>query len=548
MLETSLAVLLPRRIGAASCAAGRALSDLASVAGTNAGRSSRDRLARGALALAFSACCIAAPSHAASALGSYNVKLDETSISGISSGAYMAVQFAVAHSAIIRGVGAIAGGPYYCGQNDLNIAYRSCMVGYPAYPSAPPLVTTAQGWATAGDIDPLTNLAAQKVWVFHGYNDGVVKKGVTDVLLDFYASFTGAAHVFYKDNLPAAHAQVTTDWGQACSQTGGDFVNKCGYDAAGLLLQHIYGTLNPPNAATLSGAIVSFDQTKFYSGDIASIGMASTGYAYVPAACSAQQPCRIHVALHGCKQYAGAIGSDYYMHAGYNPWADTNQIIVLYPQTIATTSAPTNPNGCWDWWGYTNGNYAKKSGPQIGAIMAMIQRLAGGYTGWKSAPAGTFGPPANVAAADSSATRVDLHWTPVAGAAGYRTYRALCAGCAFTSLTSAPVPGASFGDAGLTASTTYYYRVRAVDSSGNESADSATVSIATAPPPPACDPYYRSNYDHWYEQRAYTDWFNLNIYANGSNQWLGYTGPGSLVAESFLRKTGTNYYVLGVCQ
>ena len=122
MLETSLAVLLPRRIRAASCMAGRAVSGLASLAGANVDRSGRDRLARGTLALAFSACCIAAPAHAASTLGSYNVKLDETSISGISSGAYMAVQFAVAHSAIIRGVGAIAGGPYYCGQNDLNIA------------------------------------------------------------------------------------------------------------------------------------------------------------------------------------------------------------------------------------------------------------------------------------------------------------------------------------------------------------------------------------------------------------------------------------------
>src|SRR5690349_9244152 len=69
------------------------------------------------------------PAHAQTALPSLNVNIDETSISGISSGAYMAVQFAVAHSALVRGVGAIAGGPYYCAKDDLEIAYRGCMVG-----------------------------------------------------------------------------------------------------------------------------------------------------------------------------------------------------------------------------------------------------------------------------------------------------------------------------------------------------------------------------------------------------------------------------------
>src|SRR5690242_16008035 len=73
----------------------------------------------------------------AQALTSYNVKLDETSVSGISSGAYMAVQFAVAHSAIIKGVGATAGGPYFCAESLFNRelttsrVLRRCMQGDP---------------------------------------------------------------------------------------------------------------------------------------------------------------------------------------------------------------------------------------------------------------------------------------------------------------------------------------------------------------------------------------------------------------------------------
>ena len=61
-------------------------------------------------------------SHATVSLAAYNVKLNETTVSGISSGAYMAVQFGVAHSAAVKGVGAIAGGPYYCAQDDVNTA------------------------------------------------------------------------------------------------------------------------------------------------------------------------------------------------------------------------------------------------------------------------------------------------------------------------------------------------------------------------------------------------------------------------------------------
>ena len=42
--------------------------------------------------------------------------IKESSISGISSGAFMAVQFGVSWSSIVKGVGVIAGGPYYCAQ------------------------------------------------------------------------------------------------------------------------------------------------------------------------------------------------------------------------------------------------------------------------------------------------------------------------------------------------------------------------------------------------------------------------------------------------
>ena len=42
------------------------------------------------------------------------IDIAQTSVSGLSSGAYMAVQLHVAHASIMVGVGAFAGGPYGC--------------------------------------------------------------------------------------------------------------------------------------------------------------------------------------------------------------------------------------------------------------------------------------------------------------------------------------------------------------------------------------------------------------------------------------------------
>ena len=80
----------------------------------------------------------------------------------------------------------------------------------------------------------------------------------------------------------------------------------------------------------------------------------------------------------------GLIGRAVVDHAGYNKWADMNQLIVLYPQTVPTAATGTNPGnplGCWDWWGFQsnlprNYEFARKTGYQISAIKGMLDRLA----------------------------------------------------------------------------------------------------------------------------------------------------------------------------
>jgi hypothetical protein len=121
--------------------------------------------------------------------GAYNADTSESSISGISSGAFMAVQFATAWSGTIKGVGVIAGGPYYCAQGTaigglggdigaILTATGPCMVGPP--PALEPLIKQTDEWARSGVIDATHHIASQKIYVFGGYNDAVVSRTVTD--------------------------------------------------------------------------------------------------------------------------------------------------------------------------------------------------------------------------------------------------------------------------------------------------------------------------------------------------------------------------------
>jgi poly(3-hydroxybutyrate) depolymerase len=334
----------------------------------------------------FLACALAGAAAAHDRLPALAADLRELTASGISSGGYMAVQFHVAHARSVRGVGVLAAGPYFCAQNSVTTAYYNCMTPgrWTPLPSVEALRAQAAGFARAGLIDPLESLAGARVWLFSGTNDRTVDTAVVDAARRFYAlaGVAPGATAMIADR-PAGHGMVTERDGLACALTEPPFILDCDFDAAGELLAHLLGPLQPA-AARESGRIVRFDQREHVGGDAYSISMADSGYVYVPRACETGG-CRLHVAFHGCRQNAEAIGERFVREAGYNRWADTNRLVVLYPQTIARNgwggagwrwNFVFNPRGCWDWWGYTGAQYATKLGPQIRAVRSMVDRLA----------------------------------------------------------------------------------------------------------------------------------------------------------------------------
>ncbi len=334
-------------------------------------------------AAAFAWCAAAG---AAERLPALRADAAQISVSGISSGGYMAVQFHVAYSASVVGAGVVAGGPYYCAQDRVSVAVSSCMVPDADHPlpALQYLVDFTESVARAGAVDATANLRKSKVWLFSGRKDEMVRQPVMTALQRYYLHYLPPAQVVYLNTLDAGHAFPTLNFGNACQFTGPPFIDKCGIDGAGALLQHIYGPLTPRGAAAGAG-LVEFEQREFFDrGDAYSHSMRDAGLAYIPAACR-QGGCRVHVAFHGCLQNVDEVGDSFVRHAGYNEWADTNRFIVLYPQTI-TRHGPgfrawrfsfvLNPLGCWDWWGYDSKNYYRKDGPQMRAVMKMVQRLS----------------------------------------------------------------------------------------------------------------------------------------------------------------------------
>ena len=338
------------------------------------------------LAATLSFALMQTATHAAPPLPVLAASTSGLTVSGLSSGGYMAVQFQVAYSSVVHGAGVIAGGPYYCAENKVNRALSNCME--PTAKDAPPAVDetlkTIQKLADADRIDPIKHLSNDRVWLFSGGQDKTVAPAVMNTLAAFYQKLLPAEAVRYVQLPEAGHAMpsVSDTQPNACATSNPPYINRCqDFDAAGQLLAHLLGPLKP-STSEADGEIIAFDQRPFVQGAAIDASLADEGFAFVPTACRAGG-CRVHVAFHGCRQNAGEIGRRFVEGAGYNHWAASNRLVVLYPQTtnrsgfaFGSSKWVLNPKGCWDWWGYTGDNYATRDGVQMRAVRSMIDTLA----------------------------------------------------------------------------------------------------------------------------------------------------------------------------
>jgi hypothetical protein len=279
----------------------------------------------------------------------------------------MATQMHVALSDLVHGSAMIAGGPYYCAEGGLKKGLGPCMNGGDL--GLPALIDYAKTNSASGSIADIANLSDDPVWLFSGKNDAVMHHDVTIAARDFYSEVAGTTAIVV-DDVAAPHGFPTLYSGASCTSMADPFLNACNYDAAGELLRALYGELQPRGEA-------SEDMLEISQPMAGEATMLPTALAYVPKACRDGETCGIHIAFHGCQQSTAFVGDVFARKAGYNEWAETNKLIILYPQVDSSKIAPMNPMGCWDWWGYTGDEYATRAGEQIVVVKNMIDALAG---------------------------------------------------------------------------------------------------------------------------------------------------------------------------
>ena len=297
-----------------------------------------------------------------------NLQKDSVTVSGISSGGYMAHQFHIAYSDQVSGAALLASGPFGCARGDLQIALAEC-VNSESPPTAESLMPYLKVAASRGDIAALENLQDDKVWILHGTQDNRVSRKVTEVQQALYENLGVKVDTQYE--LAVGHGFPTVDSGVACDASESPHINQCNFDGAGEILKVLYGEVNSKTQVT--GELVAFDQGQFLD-EGQSNTLADTGYLYVPTACKNGEVCRIHIAFHGCSQNVDSVERAFVENAGYNAWAESNRVVVIYPQT-KSSYMPLNPKACWDWWGYTGTNYQSRNGAQLKQIHNMVTRL-----------------------------------------------------------------------------------------------------------------------------------------------------------------------------
>ena len=305
---------------------------------------------------------------------SFNIDQSRVTVSGISSGGYMASQYHIAYSKQVSGAALLASGPYGCAKGDLKTALSECMNVSQEIDITP----YHQQLMTANSeklIDSLDNLKRDKVWLFHGQNDYVVSRKVVDAQKALYQKL--GVQIKTQFNSKAGHGFPTLAKGVECSETKSPFINQCQTNIANEFLSFLYPEASPNNISTenqpIDGRVIEFLQQPFVEQGSDNT-LADKGYIFVPTDCLAGAECQLHIAFHGCQQNVETIGKRFIEDTGINQWASVNNLVVLYPQTKASY-LPLNPKACWDWWGYTGADYLTKSGTQLKQVHNMVQGI-----------------------------------------------------------------------------------------------------------------------------------------------------------------------------
>jgi hypothetical protein len=248
-------------------------------------------------------------------LGSYTVEQGQSSVSGLSSGAFMTVQLHLAYSSSFAGAGIIAGGPFRCAESFRAAALLAqdayvqgalyiCMnpLSPQTGPDADRLAQLARGDGRGGRDRRRRPSRGRPCLPLHRQRrpGRLLRRGGAHAALLRAAGREARTHLLRRQRpgRPFHHHRQPEDSQLAANQP--PYINRGGFVQSHDILRHIHGPLKAPSQR-LTGRLVRFDQTEFFGAEPRA-SMSEFGYAYVPRAVEQGAAARVHIALHGCKQ------------------------------------------------------------------------------------------------------------------------------------------------------------------------------------------------------------------------------------------------------
>ncbi|MFP5519050.1 MAG: prolyl oligopeptidase family serine peptidase [Bdellovibrionia bacterium] len=288
-------------------------------------------------------------------------------IAGISSGAFMVQQMQVAYPELFAGVGMIAGGVWSCSDGDWQRASRVCMKD-PNAIDLSKIFLKLDDLVTQKKIGEISKLKNHRSFIFQGQKDSVLAPASAVVLEQFYQKL--GAPYFAVTHLPAGHGYPTNKSDKECGLSQLPWLINCEYDLSGHLLQYWLGSLQPAEKQK-NESLYYFNQKEFASVESK---VSDVGRVYIPEYCQ-KNKCHLVMMLHGCLMGPAIVGDQFVVGTELLDWAEGNRFVVVFP---ATQRSARNPNGCWDWFGYTGEDYLLRDGPQMLFLKNIISRINSG--------------------------------------------------------------------------------------------------------------------------------------------------------------------------
>ena len=148
------------------------------------------------------------------------------------------------------------------------------------------------------------------------------------------------------------------------------------YDQAGAVLAQLEGPIKPKiRGRAPARNLKTVSQLKYKAATAEAwwvYQMMDEAYVYQPTGCAgpaAIASCKLHVLYHGC---GGGGQTDNIIHVGYLEYAESNNIIIVFPQSKAGLG---NLGGCWDWWGITGKAFDTNESLQLNVVMRLVHDL-----------------------------------------------------------------------------------------------------------------------------------------------------------------------------